>query len=69
MDFRDDKSMRKTLQKDDGRFEWLLPNGTIELIDGHTFKARGGRITSEGFEGEVGVKIVKEGIYGYQQVK
>ena len=63
------ESMRKSLQKDDGRFEWMLPDGRIELIDAYEFKARGGRIVLEGVDGDYGVKIVKEGIHGYQQVK
>ncbi len=60
------ESMRKSLQKDDGRFEWLLPDGTIELVDVYEFKARGGRIVSEGWDDSVGVKVIKEAIYGYQ---
>lgn len=64
-----DQDIRLSCPNDDGLFEWMLPDGTIEMVDAKEFKARGGRIVLEGVDGDYGVKIVKEGIHGYQQVK
>lgn len=61
-----DQDIRLSWQKDDGRFEWALQDNTIELVDAYEFKARGGRIVSEGWDDSVGVKVIKEAIYGYQ---
>ena len=39
-----DQDIRLSWQKDDGMFEWALPDGTIEMVDEAEFQARGGKI-------------------------
>lgn len=44
-----DQDIRLSWQKDDGLFEWILPDGTIEMVDEAEFQARGGKTVNWNF--------------------
>ncbi len=52
--------IRVSWEKSNGLFEWVLPNGKIELVDEVTFKSRGGKTIEWDLTG-FGVKMQAKG--------